>query len=149
MKYFAYGSNMDSFQLKKRKITILKKVPGSLNGYSLNFNKIATNNPKEGYANIVPDKNEVVEGVLYEIPRSDLPILDRYEGYPEHYDRIVEEIRFGFGLQKVKAVIYIAQPTKVRKGLYPSREYLNHLLVAGDFLSKSYYMKLESQKTLD
>lgn len=148
MKYFAYGSNMDPERMRERKINFSQRVHAALKGYTLRFNKAASRNPKEGYANIVPVDNGIVEGALYDISNPDITKLDRHEGYPDHYDRIHVMVQLDDG-QKVEAITYIAQSDKVREGLKPSRNYLNHLLAAKDILSKSYYEKLESWEALE
>ena len=138
---------MDPKRMKKRNISFSQRIHAVLRGYILKFNKVATGNPKEGYANIVPDEKGV-EGALYDISDSDLSKLDRYEGCPTHYERVEVKVQLDDG-QEVEAVTYVAQPDKVREGLRPSRGYLDHLLAARDILSKSYYRKLESWETLD
>ena len=53
-------------------------------------------------------------------------------------------------MEAVKAIItYIAQPDRVYDGLSPTREYMNHLLIAGPDLSVSYYEELKTIRTLD
>jgi len=96
----------------------------------------------------VRDENGIVEGVLYDIADSDLKILDRYEGYPSHYERIKVVVRMDDG-KMVEAVTYVAKPDKVREGLKPSKEYLNHLLKGCDLLSEEYCRKLRKLETLD
>ena len=44
----------------------------------------------QGVANIIPDSDSNVEGVIYETTDASIKKLDRYEGYPDHYRR--EEI---------------------------------------------------------
>jgi cation transport regulator ChaC len=148
MKYFAYGSNMDQKRMKKRGVRFSERVHAILKGYSLKFNKITSDNPKKGYANIVPDKNGIVEGVLYEIVDSDLSKLDSCEGYPQHYKRVNVKVQLDDG-KGIEAVTYIAQPDKVKEGLKPSKGYLAHLLAAKDLLSEQYYKKLEACETID
>jgi len=148
MKYFAYGSNMDPDRMKERGVNFSKREHAILEGWRLEFNKVSSRNLKEGYANIVRDENSIVEGVLYEITDSDLKVLDRYEGYPSHYERIKVVVRMDSG-EKVEAVTYIAKPDKVKDGLKPSREYLSHLLKGCDLLSEEYWKKLRRWKTLD
>ena len=145
MKYFAYGSNMDAERMRERGIRFSQRTHGILKGYRLEFNKIASRNPQEGYANVVRFENGIVEGVLYEIPDSDLSKLDMFEGYPDHYDRLMIKVQLDDG-QKLEAIIYIAQPDQIAEGLKPSRDYLNHLLAAKDLLSESYRRKLEACK---
>jgi len=148
MKYFAYGSNMDPNRMKERGINFSKREHAILEGWKLEFNKVSFKNPKEGYANIVMNENSVVEGVLYEIPDSDLKTLDRYEGYPSHYGRIKIIVIMNNG-EKVEAVTYVAKPDKVKDGLKPSREYLSHLLKGCDLLSEEYCNKLRRLERLD
>ena len=65
MLYFAYGSNLNLFQMKRRcKDSIfLKKY--QLNGYKLNFRS------KYRAADIEKNKNSSVPGALFEISKSD------------------------------------------------------------------------------
>ena len=148
MKYFAYGSNMNPKRMKDRNISFYERVHAIIRGYRLEFNKVANCDPRKGYANIICAEEAVVEGALYEISDSDLSKLDRYEGYPIHYDRIKIQVHPENG-QKNEATIYFAQPNKVKEGLKPTKSYLAHLLAAKDILSKPYYDKLESWDTLD
>lgn len=76
MKYFAYGSNMNSARMSERKIEVSERVRANLSGFRLEFNKLAKRNPKEGYANIIGDEKGLVEGILYDIPDSCITILD-------------------------------------------------------------------------
>ncbi|MBO3767992.1 MAG: gamma-glutamylcyclotransferase [Candidatus Brockarchaeota archaeon] len=148
LNYFAYGSNMDTERILERGVRFSKSFHAVLEGWKLEFNKISYRNPNEGFANIVPCKGNFVEGVLYEINSSALSKLDKYEGYPEHYKRIKVQVRLDNGMQ-LEAVTYVANPKKIRDGLKPSREYLNHLLKGCDLLSKEYCEKLRLQETLD
>jgi len=148
VKYFAYGSNMNPDRMKSRGVKFLRRIHAVLNGWRLEFNKVSFRNPREGYANIVRDENSIVEGILYEILDSDIGKLDRYEGYPDHYDRITVKVRLDNG-SEIEAFTYIAQPDKVRSGLKPSKEYLNHLLKGSDLLSKEYRDRLSKLETLN
>jgi len=134
--------------MRERRITFSQRRHAILKGYRLEFNKVASRNPEEGYANVVQYENGVVEGVLYDIRDSDLAKLDRYEGYPEHYDRIKVKVRFD-DKHQMEAVTYIAQPSKIRYGLRPSRDYLDRLLAAEDLLSESYRRMLAAVQTLE
>jgi len=134
--------------MRRRGVNFLKREHAILEGWRLEFNKVSSRNPEEGYANIVKDENSVVEGVLYEINDSDLKILDMYEGYPNHYERIKVVVRMDNG-ERVEAVTYTAKPDKVKDGLKPSKEYLNHLLKGCDLLSEEYCKKLRRWETLD
>lgn len=148
MKYFAYGSNMNPERMKEREIKFSKRVYAILEGWRLEFNKIASRNPNEGYANIMEDKKCIVEGILYEIADADIKQLDKYEGYPNHYDRVTVKVKQDNG-QKIEAITYIAQCNKIRGGLKPSKEYFEHLLKGCDLLSEEYCERLRIWETLD
>jgi len=148
MKYFAYGSNMDPEKMRERGIGFSQRARAILKDYRLEFNKKASHNPREGYANIVSFQKGIVEGIVYEIRDADLAEVDRFEGYPNHYNRIDVKLLLKHG-QAVNAVTYIACPNKVRDGLKPSREYLDHLMAGRDLLSESYRRKLEALQPLN
>ncbi|WP_412710387.1 gamma-glutamylcyclotransferase family protein [Atrimonas thermophila] len=112
------------------------------------FNKVASRNPNEGYANIEKDDESRVEGILYTIRELDIEKLDRYEGYPDHYTKLKVRIKLDNGKEE-EAIVYVANPKRVREGLRPSRDYLHHLLKGCDLLSEEYRDKLREWETLD
>lgn len=148
MKYFAYGSNMNPERMRERGVNFSNREHAILEEWRLEFNKIASRNSKEGYANIVEDEKSVVEGILYTIQDSDIEKLDRYEGYPDHYNRIKVRVKLDDG-REIETITYIAKPDKVREGLKPSKKYLNHLLKGCDLLSEKYCEWLKSQETVE
>ena len=81
MLYFAYGSNLNHFQMKRRcKDSIfLKKI--NLKDFKLTFRS------KYRAADIEPKKNSTVPGALFEISKSDEKKLDVYEDYPILYKK--------------------------------------------------------------
>jgi len=136
--YFAYGSNMNPERLIKRIGYLPPLQKASLQDYAVVFNKPNAINPNEGFANIVPQAGAEVEGILYEVTDEDMGKLDQFEGVPNHYIRqsisvVSQQLIFD-------AVTYIA--VIVKKGLKPSRGYLNHLLAGKDYLSETYYQQL-------
>ena len=76
MLYFAYGSNLNHFQMKRRckDSKYLKKI--NLKNFRLTFRS------KYRAADIEPKKNSIVPGGLFEISKSDERKLDIYEDYP-------------------------------------------------------------------
>jgi len=148
MKYFAYGSNMDPNRMKKRGINFSKREHAVLEGWKLLFNKIASRNSNEGYANIEKEEGNVVEGILYELQESDIEKLDRWEGCSHHYKKISIKVRLDTG-KEIEAITYVANPNKVKQGLKPSKEYLAHLLKGCDLLSSEYCERLRQWETLD
>lgn len=149
MNYFAYGSNISKQRMEGRSITFSERCSAHLLGYRLEFNKVAQSNPKEGKANIVVDDRGLVEGALYDIDVTSLPALDRCEGYPEHYLKIPIKVLLPSDGKEVCAITYVANPSKIRDGLKPSKEYLNYLLEGEDILSVKYFNWLKETATLD
>lgn len=148
MKYFAYGSNMNPERLKKRNVNFYERKKASLKGYDLSFDKKAKDG-EFGYATIQPSNDEQpIQGAIYEIDDKDLKQLDKYEGYPEHYDKIEVEILDENNIP-VKAITYIAKPEKIVAGLKPTKEYLSHLLAGKDILSDDYFNNLSKTETVD
>jgi len=78
--YFAYGSNMNPERMMERNVGFSQRRRAILKGLRLKFNKVSEGNHKEGFANIVHDRNELIEGVLNKIMKSDLLKLDLVEG---------------------------------------------------------------------
>jgi len=144
--YFAYGSNMNKDRMLERVGYIPESIPGTLRGWQLVFNKKAMDGTS-GYANIVPDPAGEVQGVVYRVSEGDIDALDRYEGYPNHYDRT--ELQLLAGMNEISAVVYIAVPEMIRDGLKPMKNYLDHLLAGREYLSPSYYSILEKVATAD
>jgi len=148
VSYFAYGSNMNPARMKDRGVMFYSREPLILPGYGLKFHKIAYHDPNTGAANIVPDENCVVEGILYKITWAGIRNLDKHEGYPTEYDRVLLQVPIADGIEK-EILTYIAHPHRTSEGLKPSRDYLNHLLAVGDILSRDYYDYLRALETAD
>ena len=81
MLYFAYGSNLNHFQMKRRckDSFFIKKI--NLKGFKLTFRS------KYRAADIEPKKNSFVPGGLFEISKSDEKKLDIYEDFPILYKK--------------------------------------------------------------
>ena len=79
MIYFAYGSNLNHFQMRKRckDSKFLKKF--ILKDFILTFRSIYR------AADIEVKKNSIVQGALFEISKSDEKKLDVYEDFPTLY----------------------------------------------------------------
>ena len=111
MLYFAYGSNLNHFQMKRRcKDSIfLKKI--NLKNFRLTFRS------KYRAADIEPKKNSVVPGALFEISNSDEKKLDVYEDFPILYKKLY------FKYYSKKVMTYIMN--KKTPFRYPTEKYLN------------------------
>jgi len=137
--YFAYGSNMSEARMKNRGIIPLKKEIAFLDNYKFIINKKSYKNPIIGYANIIKNENSIVEGILYTINENNIKKLDKYEGYPKHYNRKILDFRLSND-EFVKGIVYIANPKWV--SLHPLKttlEYKNHILDGKEWISKNYY----------
>ena len=111
MLYFAYGSNLNLLQMKRRckDSVFLKKY--ELKGYKLNFRS------KYRAADIEKSKNSLVPGALFEISKSDEKKLDVYEDYPILYKKLY----FTYYNKTVMTYIMVNK-TEFR---YPTERYLN------------------------
>ena len=111
MLYFAYGSNLNLFQMKRRcKDSIfLKKI--NLKDFRLTFRS------KYRAADIEPKKSSIVPGGLFDISKSDEKKLDLYEDYPILYKK------FYFTYYGKQVMTY----TMVKKSTFrfPTERYLN------------------------
>ena len=111
MLYFAYGSNLNHFQMKRRckDSVFLKKI--NLTNFKLTFRS------KYRAADIEPKKNSIVPGALFEISKSDEKKLDIYEDYPNLYKK------YYFYYYRNKVMTY----TMVKKSQFrfPTERYLN------------------------
>ena len=111
MLYFAYGSNLNHFQMKRRcKDSIfIKNI--NLKDFKLTFRS------KYRAADIEFKKNSLVPGGLFEISKSDEKKLDTYEDYPILYKK------YYFTYYGKKVMTYIM--TKKTLFTYPTERYLN------------------------
>ena len=124
--YFAYGANMhDSAFRVRRRIQPLEHRSGRIKGYRLRFNLEGRPNGKAAPANLQPDRDAEVWGVLYRITRRDLIHLDSTEGVPGRgYRHVAIEAEDRNG-RVIPAVTYMA-PGKEVDGK-PSLRYITLL----------------------
>jgi AIG2 family protein len=81
VRYFAYGSNMEVATFRGRRgIAYSRAVAARAAGWRLVLDKPPLVPVGESFANIVPDPDASVLGVLYEITAADLAHLDLTEG---------------------------------------------------------------------
>ena len=111
MLYFAYGSNLHHFQMKRRckDSVYIKKI--NLKDFRLTFRS------KYRAADIEKSKNSLVPGALFEISKSDEKKLDVYEDFPVLYKKLY----FLYYNKKVMTYIMVNK-TEFR---YPTERYLN------------------------
>ena len=111
MLYFAYGSNLHHFQMKRRcKDSIfLKKI--NLKDFKLTFRS------KYRAADIEAKKNSIVPGALFEISKSDERKLDVYEDFPNLYKK---HYFYYYGKKVMTYTMVKKSPFK-----FPTERYLN------------------------
>ena len=111
MLYFAYGSILHHFQMKRRcKDSIfIKKF--SLKNFTLTFRS------KYRAADIEPKKNSNVLGALFDISKSDERKLDVYEDYPILYKKYY----FTYYGKKIMTYVMVHKTSFA----YPTERYLN------------------------
>ena len=116
MLYFAYGSNLNHHQMKNIRCVGSKYLRTFfLKDYKLSFchpNKLN----KYGYANIVKKKGSKVPGAIWEITKKHEKILDRYEEFPNSYQKKY------FYLNGKKIMFYIMNKCFVKKS---QKSYIN------------------------
>ena len=111
MLYFAYGSNLNIFQMKRRckDSKFLKKI--KLKDFRLTFRS------KYRAADIEPKKNSIVPGALFEISKSDERKLDIYEDYPILYKK--------FYFKYYSKLVMTYTMTQKTPFTFPTERYLN------------------------
>jgi gamma-glutamylcyclotransferase len=138
---------MDGARMRERGVTVHGAHGATLAGYKLVFNVSSGDNDGLGYANIIEDgPDSIVEGVLYDIAELDIQKLDAAEDWPRCYvKRVVRVTAHEDG--QTEAVTYVGSRTA--NGLAPSKEYLEHLIAGGAFLSQDYRRRLQITRTID
>ena len=118
--YFAYGSNLNHFQMQKRckDSQYVKKI--FLKDYKLSFCSVRRS---YGVANVVKKKGSKVPGGLWKISKNDEKSLDIYEGFPTLYTKDY------FSLNNKKIMFYIIKRKYSFKS--PQRSYV-------DIITKGY-----------
>jgi len=146
MFYFAYGSNMERFQLKRLCPRAKFVTAATLTDYELTF---SGHSPMwgGGIADIRERPGKTVEGVVWEIDEAEQQALDKYEGYPTLY--LHKEIQVRSRIGKMIAALAYAMANPGRE-MAPSKRY-KQLLISGaeeHGLSDEYIDLLESIRPL-
>ncbi len=120
LHYFAYGSNLDADQMAERCPGSVPVCRAELRGFRLDFTWLSRR-WGGGAADIVPQAEASVWGVLYALGADDLERLDGFEG---GYERVEVEVELPEGSRQ-RAVTYTVRV----KGAYsPHGDYLRKML---------------------
>ena len=119
MLYFAFGSNLNQKQMKRRCRDSKYIGCYSLKNYKLVFRNYFLGG---GVADVEKKRNSSVLGAIYKISKKDERELDIYEDFPKTY------IKKYFRLLGKKVMFYY-MPKKT-KHVLPSKRYLN-LIIQG------------------
>ena len=138
MLYFAFGSNLNQKQMKRRCKDSKYIGCYSLKNYKLVFRNYFLGG---GVADIQKDKNSTVLGAIYKISKKDEKELDVYEDFPKTY------IKKYFKLLGKKVMFYY-MPKKTMH-VPPSKRYLN-LIIQGykDCGYKNNYIVISRNKKI-
>lgn len=99
--YFAYGSNLDVAQMRRRCPQAQLLGPATLWGWRFRIGG-------SGYATVVPESGAVVYGVLWQLTVVDEARLDAYEGVEEGiYRKASLAVEHGFAVPE-QVMVYLA-----------------------------------------
>jgi gamma-glutamylcyclotransferase (GGCT)/AIG2-like uncharacterized protein YtfP len=124
--YFAYGSNLDIEQVRRRcrGCEVRQVSIGYLPQHRLAFTQFYE--PwGGGVADVATSPGNCVWGILYEITMDALKLLDAYEGYPTDYDRTQHRIVTPEGEHYIAWVYSVKR--KDGDFIPPSKRYLDIL----------------------
>lgn len=112
--YVAYGSNMNIDQMAMRCPESTPFDVGTVQGYSLEFNRVAT---------LCKNKDATAPCVLWNITAEHEKALDGYEGYPYKYTKV--QVPVVVNGEKIKAMAYVMKDSSHRNP--PKEEYFTRI----------------------
>lgn len=106
-------------------------------GFRLGFTRYSRAR-RGGVADLVPDLDKEVEGVLYRLPLSQLPALDEREGAPDNYRRDFIAVRTPDGKMYDRVLTYVVAD-KLATDVAPHSDYAATILTGAEaYLSQAY-----------
>lgn len=127
--YFAYGSNLDLAQMQRRCPDSCLVDVAMLADHRLDFTRYSQH-WQGGVADVLPDAQHQVWGLLYQLSAVDLDLLDRYESYPTGYNRTQLNVRLRATQAMQTAWVY--QVVQKRPFMSPHDRYLGIIQAAAD-----------------
>ena len=120
--YFAYGSNLDTGQMRERCPSAAPLGIGKLSGHRLAFSRFSRTRGC-GVADIIPGDEDDVWGLVYDLSEADLTgKLDHYEGYPHKYTRLVLTVEM---VEGVRLEAWVYSVVDKREHVAPDDHYLD------------------------
>jgi gamma-glutamylcyclotransferase (GGCT)/AIG2-like uncharacterized protein YtfP len=124
---FAYGSNLDDNQMRSRCASARIEARAVLPNHALAFGGFSQR-WGGAVASVLPEPGARVQGLLYRITAPELSTLDRYEGHPFAYERLVKLVTDERGRRR-RAQVYV-QPADGFEPWLPQLGYFRVLLNA-------------------
>ena len=116
MLYFAYGSNLDADQMKRRCPSSRFVDIGRLENHALTFSGYSAR-WRGAVATIVKHRGAATPGVLYSLEPEDLDALDSFEGHPFAYRRCRKMVRDSDDRRVLAHVYVLGRPDPVPPGV--------------------------------
>jgi hypothetical protein len=140
--FFSYGSNLLFERIHKRVDTVEVIQIHKLQGYELKFNKVSIDGSTK--ANVVPNPEAYVMGVIHRIASEQKPILDAYEALGKGYELQYFELTIAGEVQKI-GFYQATDPQFLGNGLpyHWYREYVRLGAIQNEF-DADYVKKIES-----
>jgi gamma-glutamylcyclotransferase (GGCT)/AIG2-like uncharacterized protein YtfP len=123
--YFSYGSNMSTPRINQRINSATVVATARLYRHSLRFHKKSVDGSAKCDIMHTKSPEDIVHGVVFEIPASEKHILDQYEGLGSGYNQKRVSIILPHG-ESIRAVTYYA--THLDSSLCPYHWYKEHVL---------------------
>ena len=102
---FSYGSNLDEGQMRSRCPSARAESCAVLLNYALAFGGFS-HRWGGAVASVVRAPGARVEGLLYRLDEADLRVLDRFEGHPFSYERVLKVVVDEHGRRR-RAQVYL------------------------------------------
>lgn len=148
MLYFAYGSNMSAPRLGERVYITSVVGVATLANHVLQFQKQSDDGSAKCNIDYATERDVSVLGVVFDLPESEKPALDRFEGVGQGYEVRTVTVTLVDG-QDIEVFTYWA--TQIDPRLKPYHWYKHHVLygarTAG--LSDHYIARIEAVESIE
>jgi len=120
--YFAYGSNINLEQMKRRCPNARPLMPVVLQGYELRFRGHG------GVATIIPKESAKIHGLLWDITPECEKALDQYEGIPHLYTKESVVVVNEKDHSSYRVMVYVMTPEYAKIPQEPALFYFQGIL---------------------